>query len=144
MDKLKLKEQAEKLLEIHREISGFYNEYAKSMGATLAGLEVLLIIWNEKVCTQKTIVQKTFLPKQTVSAIIQKLKTKNIVEVKLETASDKRNKEIKFTELGKKLADKFIPIMKEAEYRALDALGEAKREILIEIITEYKNNLSIE
>lgn len=140
MDKLKLKEISGKLLEIHREIHGFYSEYAKSMGLTLAGLEVLLIIWDEKKCKQNTIVQKSFLPKQTVNAIIQKLLKYEVIELSIED-SDKRNKIIKFTKKGKEYVDTIIPKVKNIEYQALNALGEEKTQDLINIITLYKNNL---
>lgn len=141
MDKLKLEEQSKKLLEIHRGISGFYNEFAKFAGLTLAGLEVLHIIWDEEECTQKTIVQKAFLPKQTVNAIIQKFLKLEIIELSAKQNLDKRNKIIKFTEKGKTFANKIILKIKDIEYTALDALGEKKREELINIMTLYKDNL---
>lgn len=143
MDKPKLKEISKKLLEIHREIHGFYSEYAKSVELTLAGLEVLMIIWDEKECRQNTIAQKSFLPKQTVNAIIQKLLKDNIIKLSVED-SDKRNKIIRFTKKGQEYSNTIIPKVKDIEYRALDALGKEKREILVEIITTYKNNLKEE
>lgn len=144
MDKLKLKEQSEKLLEIHREISGFYNSYAKSAGLTPSGFEVLNIIWEEKECTQITIAQRIFLPKQTVNAIIQKLHKNGIIEILSDSCSDKRNKIIKFTKNGRTFAENIISRAKECEYRALDAVGKEKIEELINIITLYKNNLKID
>ncbi len=140
MDKLKLEEISKKLLEVHREIHGFYNEYAKSVGLTLAGLQVLLILWDEKECSQNKIVQKSFVPKQTVNAIIQKLTKEEIIELSVED-SDKRNKIIKFTEKGKEYAAPIVSKVQNIEYCALDALGTEKQENLLEIITTYKNNL---
>lgn len=140
MNKLKLKEISKKLLEVHREIHRFYSEYAKSVGLTLAGLEVLLIIWEEKECRQNTIVQKSFVPKQTVNAIIQKLIKEDIIELIVED-SDKRNKIIKYTEKGREYAAPIIEKVKNIEYCALDALGAEKQESLLEIITTYKKNL---
>jgi len=140
----KLEEQSKKLLEIHRGISGFYNKFAKSSGLTLAGLETLMIISEEEKCTQKTIVQKTFLTKQTVNSIISKLEKNKIIELFTETNTDKRNKIIKFTESGEIFARQIIKRVKEIEYRALDAIGENKREDLINILNLYKNNLTLE
>ncbi len=144
MNKPKLEEQSTKLLEIRRAITGFYSKFAKSAGLTLAGLEILMIISKEKNCTQKTIVQKTFLTKQTVNSIISKFEKKQIIELFTEENTDKRNKIIKFTENGKIFSNQVIKKVKEIEYRALDAIGETKREDLINILNIYKNNLTLE
>ena len=92
MDKLKLKQQSEKLFQFHVEISGIYNEYAKSCGLTYAGLKVLAIILDVPDCTQSTITQLTYLPKQTVNAIIKSLVKQNIIAPLIESDKDKRNK----------------------------------------------------
>ena len=141
MDKLKLKEHSEKLLEFHRDISGFYNEYAKSVGLTYASLEVLGIIWEENNCTQKTITQKTCLPKQTVNAIIKIFNNNEIIERLVESSSDKRNKIIVLTEKGKKYADDIMSKVREVEYKALDSLGEKKCEELVKIVALYRDSL---
>ena len=108
MDKLKLKELSEQLFKCHVEISGVYNEYAKSCGLTYACLKVLAIIIESNECTQKTITQLTYLPKQTV-----------------------------------KFAEEIINKAKEIEYRALDSIGEQKRNALIEAIKTFRDNLKI-
>ncbi len=148
MDKLKLKEQSEQLIKFHRDISGFYNDYAKSVGLTYASLEVLGIIWYGKCClqeeiTQKTVTQKAYLPKQTVNAIIKAFIKHDLIKPLVESGLDKRNKVIEFTENGKEFAEKVITKMKEAEYNALDSLGEEKRIALVEIISQYRDNLKI-
>ncbi len=143
LDKLKLKEQSKKLFEFHVEISGFYNEFAKSVGLTYASLKVLAIIYEEENCTQKTITQNTYLPKQTVNAIIKSLIKQNIISPLVESDTDKRNKVIKLTKEGKKFANEIILKAKEIEYRALDSIGEQKREALIEAVSLYKDNLKM-
>ena len=55
-----LKKQAETLFQYHRDINGFYNDYAKSAGFTLASLSVLQVILREKNCTQKTNRERDF------------------------------------------------------------------------------------
>lgn len=143
MNKLKLKEQSDKLLEIHRDIKEFYNNYAKSMGLTLAAFEVCHIIYDEENCTQSVIVKKAYLPKQTVNAIIKKFCESGITELFIDDKIDKRNKAIKFTEKGKKFAEKIMNGLKEIEYKALNAVGEERIEDLINIITIYKDNLKL-
>ena len=118
MDKLKIQEYSEKLWQIHIGVSGFYNEYAKSVGLTLAEFKVLAIIQKEKNPTQKRITQLAFLPKQTVNAIIKGFLTKGIIKEPMESSTDKRNKVISFTKEGKKYAEEQISKAKEIEYNA--------------------------
>ena len=143
MDKLKLKQQSEKLFQFHVEISGIYNEYAKSCGLTYAGLKVLAIILDVPDCTQATITQLTYLPKQTVNAIIKSLIKQNIIEPLIESDKDKRNKVIKLTPEGRKYVYKIVEKAKEIEYRALDSLGEEKTEALIKAVSIFRDNLKI-
>lgn len=143
MDKLKLKEQSDKLLKYHIAISGIYHEYAKSVGLTSAGFIVLGIIYEEKNCTQGTIAKITYLPKQTINAIIKAFVKQGIIDNPVELTSDKRNKIIKFTEKGQLYAEKVISKVKQADYRALDSLGAERCEQLVEIVGMYKNNFKI-
>ena len=144
MDKLKIEEYSEKLWQMHISVSGFYNDYAKSMGLTLAALKVITILYKNKHCTQKNITQLTYLPKQTVNAIIKGFEEQGYIKEQSELNSDKRNKTISLTNEGQKYAEKVILKAKDAEYRALEKLGEERRKALIEAITLYRENLSIE
>lgn len=136
-------ECSEMLWQMHISVSEFYNEYAKSVGLTLTALKVITILYKEEKCTQKYIAQLTYLPKQTVNTIINKFYKENYLEDIIEDNSDKRNKLIKLTPEGRKYAENIIKKAKEAEYRALDAIGEERREALLEAITLYRNNLEI-
>ncbi|MBQ4122460.1 winged helix-turn-helix transcriptional regulator [bacterium] len=143
MNKLKLEEVSELIRQTHIAVSGFYNEFAKSVGMTLAEFKVLAIIWKEETSTQKRITQMTYLPKQTVNAIIMGFLKKGFIEL-MESNLDKRNKVISFTNMGQKYADKIILKAKEIEYNALSALGEERIKLFLEAITMYKNNLKME
>lgn len=143
MKKISTEECSEMLWQMHISISGFYDEYAKSAGLTLTALKVITILYKEEKCTQTYITQVTHLPKQTVNAIINKFYKENYLEDIIEDNSDKRNKLIKLTPKGRKYAENIIKKAKDAEYRALDAIGEERREALLEAITLYRNNLEI-
>ncbi len=143
VDKLKLKEYSDKLVKFHRDISGFYNEYAKSVGLTYASLGVLGIILDEKNCTQTTITQQMCLSKQTINAIIKSFNNHGIIEPPVESDSDKRNKVIIFTEKGRKFAEEIMSKVQEAEYAALDSLGKDRCEELIKTIAMYRDSLKI-
>ena len=144
MDKLKIAEYSEKLWQIHIGVSGFYNEYAKSVGLTLAEFKVLAILYTEKNPTQSRIVQQTYLPKQTVNTIIKAFLKNGYIKEPRESDSDKRNKVISFTKEGKQYAEIIISKAKEAEYNALSSTGEDRIKALIEAMTIYKDNLKIE
>jgi DNA-binding MarR family transcriptional regulator len=141
MNKSKLHEQSEKLLEVHRGISGFYSDFSKSLGLTLAEFEVLYVICEEENCTQMSIVQKTFLPKQTVNAVVQRFIKNDIVTLEVATTKDKRNKVIKLTENGKVYSNDILPKMKAIEYKALESVGQEKLDEMINLMTLYKNAL---
>lgn len=131
-------------MKYHIAISGIYDEYAKSVGLTSASFVVLGMIYEEENCTQGTIAKSTYLPKQTINAIIKSFVKQGILEIPIELNTDKRNKIITFTEKGKVYAEKIISKVKDADYRALDSLGDENCEKLVNIIGLYKNNLKID
>lgn len=144
MDKLNIQEVSEKLWQMHIAVSGFYNEYAKSEGLTLAEFKVLVILWREKNPTQKKITQLTYLPKQTVNVIIKGFVNRGLISEPIELDTDKRNKVISFTKNGKKEAESIIEKAKKLEYSALSSLGKERINALLDALTIYKNNLKVE
>ncbi|MBQ3642067.1 MarR family transcriptional regulator [bacterium] len=143
MNKSELQKKSDKLREYHNKIKGFYNDYAKSIGITIATLEVLNIIINVKNCTQRIITQKTYFPKQTVNAIIKTLSSQNLIEPLTESGSDKRSKIIKLTQEGIIFAKNSMKKINEVEYYALEKLGSKKCEALLSIMQEYLNNINM-
>ena len=143
MDKLKIEEYSEKLWQIHIGVSGFYNEYAKSVGLTLAEFKVLAILKKVENPTQAKIVQLAYLPKQTVNAIIKVFLKKELIEL-IESPTDKRNKVLSFTKSGYEYANNLISKAKDLEYKALSSIGEEKIKSLIEVMTMYRDNLKVE
>ena len=143
MDKSKLEKKAKELREYHREITSFYNDYAKSIGITIATLEVINIITCEKNCTQSNIVQKTYLPKQTVNAIIKSLSNQNLICLIQEKVNDKRNKIIKLTQQGLNFVKNAMKEINKVENYALSKLGNEKCDILLSIMKEYLNNIKM-
>ncbi len=139
----RLKEHAETLFQYHYDIKGFYGRFAKSVGLTPAALFVLFVMSKRKDCTQKTIADLTYLPKQTVNAIINSFKEKGIIELSKESSSDTREKILTFSEKGREFAQKITDRIQKIEYRAFNIIGQEKLEKLIEIIKLYKDNLTL-
>ena len=144
MDELKMEEYHEKMWQVHLSISDFFSEYATSVGLTFAAFKVLGIIYKKKNCTQKEIIQLTYLPKQTVNAIINNFNKQGIISEPTEAQNDKRNKVITFTQKGKEYAEEVISKIKKSTYRALDNIGEENRNALIESLTMFRQNLYLE
>ena len=103
-----MEEYHEKMWQVHLSISDFFSEYAASVGVTFAAFKVLGIIYKRKTCTQKDIIQLTYLPKQTVNAIINNFNKQGIIKEPFESKNDKRNKVITFTEKGQIYAEEII------------------------------------
>lgn len=144
MDELKMEEYHERMWQIHLSISEFFSEYATSFGLTFAAFKVLGIIYKKEKCTQKDITQLTHLPKQTVNAIINNFNKQGIIEEPFESKTDKRNKVITFTQQGKSYAENILLKVKESVFRALDNLGEEKRNEMIATMELFRKNLYIE
>lgn len=144
MDELKMEEYHEKMWQVHLSISDFFSEYATSVGLTFAAFKVLGIIYKKKNCTQKEIMQLTYLPKQTVNAIVNNFNKQGIITEPIEAQNDKRNKVIAFTQKGEEYAEKVISKIKKSTYRALDNIGEKNRNVLIESLTMFRENLYLE
>ena len=144
MDELKMEEYHEKMWQVHLSISDFFSEYAASVGLTFAAFKVLGIIYKKKSCTQKEIMQLTYLPKQTVNAIINNFNKQGIISEPTEAQNDKRNKVITFTQKGEEYAEEVISKIRKSTYRALDNIGEKNRNALIESLTMFRENLYLE
>ena len=141
--KQEIQEYANQLFNLHREIGGIYNAYAKNVGLTFPSLHVLAELWKVELCSQKDIIQKTYLPKQTVSAIIKNFNEQGLIEPLIESERDKRSKIIKLTAKGKEYANEVIGKLKFAVNNALEQLGEESRNGLLDTLRRYKENLKI-
>jgi DNA-binding MarR family transcriptional regulator len=127
-----LQEQMSQYIECIRSIETLYDEYAKSMGLTYTAYNVLNAIYETpKNCTQKRICELTYLPKQTVNAIIRTLWEQGYVEMK-EIDADRRNKEIRLSKSGQMYAKKIFSKAIKAEEIAMLTLTCGERQNLID------------
>lgn len=115
-----------------------YSDYARSVGISYTSLQVLKYITGTKDCTQKSICEMSFLPKQTVNTIITGFYKQGYVELR-EVPEDRRIKTIHLTPKGKEYMDTFSPRIERAEYEAMQALSDEQRAMLIESIRLYGN-----
>ena len=140
MDKDAVAEQVFEYYRLWRELTSSYSEYAKAVGMSYSSLFALNVIFdNPKTCTQKLICEVTFLPKQTVNAIITGFLKQGLITL-TESATDRRNKFIHLTKQGKKYAEGVIPQIEKAENDAMRRLNENQRTALLENATRYANH----
>ena len=113
-----------------------YSDYARSVGISYTSLQILKYITGTSECTQKSICEMSFLPKQTVNTIITGFYKQGYVELR-EVPEDRRIKTIHLTQKGKEYMDTFSPHIENAEYEAMQALSDEQRTMLIESIQLY-------
>jgi DNA-binding MarR family transcriptional regulator len=137
MDRQELSRQVAEYCSFRGEISTLYADFAKEAGLSYASMYVLYFIYREgETCTQKIISEKTFLPKQTVNAIITAFLKQKLVELS-EMQDDRRTKFVKLTKSGKKYADKIIPKIINAEIDAMGKLDDGQRVAFLDSTKQY-------
>jgi DNA-binding MarR family transcriptional regulator len=141
MDRQELSRQVTEYCSIRGKITRLYEDYAKAVGIPYFSMYVIYFIYKEgETCTQKTICEKTLLPKQTVNAIITAFLKKKMLELS-ETKEDRRVKFVRLTKSGKKYVDKFIPMIIDAEIDALEKLTAPQRAAFLETTKLYQDYL---
>lgn len=134
-EKDKINEQIERYYRSWFRTNDLYDAWAKRHNIATNTLFALYVInTNKPECTQSQICNQLFLPKQTVSQILNELEKKGYVfkEVNL---NDRRNKNIKFTEKGVAFAIEILGELKAAEIKAF---GQLKEKELINIMDNFE------
>lgn len=133
--------QTDRLMGMTQAIDRVYEAYAKAKGMTYMSMTLLETIYeNPDCCTQKLICELTHYPKQSVNQIIKAFLENEYVELK-ELSTDRRNKNIAFTEKGKKYADEVLLPLWEADKKAAEQLGEEQMAELMRLTTLYNRLL---
>lgn len=131
-----IREQVKQLKASWRPIDKVYEEYAKSIGMSNTSFNVLwTILFNEN-CTQNEICKHTWVPKQTVNAVITDF-YKNGLVILEEQPEDRRTKVVKLTEKGKEYAQNAVCHIRNAEYVAMEQFTDEERELLIGLFKRY-------
>ena len=120
---------------------GCYERFAKLSGLSLNALLVLMALhYSPEPCTQKSIGELMWLPKQTVGSIVNGFKKKGLVD---ESASpiDGRAKAIFLTEEGEKLCSEMFERLRAIESDALRATDVEGIEAAIASVNAYTEAL---
>ncbi len=121
-----------------------YELYARKYNLTAKELFVLDIVWfAPDGCLQSEICERLSATKQTVSAIIKKFWKLGYISL-TESETDRRNKIVRFTGMGKEYAAKIIPPAANAEIDAMSELDLSNEDIteLVRLTTLFSNQMA--
>lgn len=128
---IKAEKNANEYLRTYFELNAQYEAYAKSLGVSYSTLLALrIILEHDGECTQRTICEYTFFPKQTVNAIVTGLLRHGAIKL-VELDSDRRQKVIHFTDEGRAFAFDVIQRIKNAESKAMESLDEDQSKAML-------------
>lgn len=135
------------LFSLLRKLNGLNKQRVESFG--LNNLESIILFHIDKMedLTQKDLVNKLQMPKQTVNSIILNLKENDLIYMKA-SENDKRVKTLVLTEKGAKEVDNINKALKMSNKKIFDQLGIEKikriEEDLNEIIEAIEINIKKE
>jgi DNA-binding MarR family transcriptional regulator len=136
MENTEIKEQVYQFCASWQGLNMIYADYARTVNIPYTSLQILSFILMIENCTQKIICEQAFLPKQTVNSVITAFYKEGLVQLQ-ELPYDRRTKAIHLTESGKRFAESLLPRIREAEYKAMEALTSEQREALLEGMRIY-------
>lgn len=131
------------LFDCLRQMDGIYSAYAKSVGMNYTSMYIFYYISYTDGCTQKSICEQLFLPKQTVNTIVKGFCQDGIVEL-AEAFDDRRQKTLHLTRKGQELADKILKKIDSAENASMEQFSVREKELFISIMKKYISVLARE
>jgi DNA-binding MarR family transcriptional regulator len=138
MQNHEIKEQVHRFCTSWQGLNMIYADYARSVEMSYTSMQILSFIMMMEDCTQKMICEQTFLPKQTVNSVITAFYKVGLVALR-EQPQDRRIKTIHLTASGEEYAERIIPRIREAEYKAMETLESEQRKALMEAMDVYCN-----
>lgn len=113
------------LFSLLRKLNGLNKQRVESFG--LNNLESIILFHIDKISnlTQKDLVDKLQVPKQTINSLILNLKENNLIDMK-SSSEDKRIKILVLTDEGKKEVIKMTGSLRLSNKKIYDKLGEDK------------------
>lgn len=120
-----------------------YEQYDKLMGITQYESIILYELFTHPRLSQKELVYRSGIPKQSISKGIHTLSAQGYLEV-IPDDQDKRVKYCALTKEGKAYAQKKEAPLLALEMRVIDKLGPDRAELACQILNEWTDLLSAE
>lgn len=119
-------EQLQRYYILWKESNVIYEEWAKSQGLSINSLLILYSFFGDSGnFTQKAISQKWHIPKQTVNTILKDFEKRGYVKL-ISMPTDKRNKQIQLTPMGKQFSVDIITKLQKIELYVIEKMGLAQ------------------
>ncbi len=120
----------EQLGELSTQMYHLYSEWAKEQGINFNVWAVFYTIDKYQQCTQKQVCTEWIVPKQTMSTLCKQLVEEGLI-VLTQSADDKREKTMTFTDTGKAYALPILQKLKQLERTILLEFGEAEMKHMV-------------
>lgn len=121
----------------HKKMNVIYHNYAKSVGLSDAAFWLIYSLYEHGYpCTQRELCESWFYAPQTINSALKALEEKGIITLEA-TPNNRKNKQVRFTEIGDELVrEKLVPLV-QAEERSFERLDEEERSRLLEITQKH-------
>lgn len=120
-----------------------YRRAARQFDLPELALWVLYVVYQKPDCTQRDIVDIICRPKQSVSSVLRTLLADDCIVFECGRA-DRRCKQIRLTEKGRRLAQTTAAAIVEAEQRAFSALSEEERAAMLKLFRRLNSAMDEE
>lgn len=121
----------------YEEMDGLYHHYAKSFGLSDTAFWMLYHIHqSKKAYTQRALCDAFYFPPQTIHSALKTLQSQGFIYLE-STASNRKNKQIYFTEEGHSFADRVIVPVVQAEENSFDQLSRRERDLLLSVTQKH-------
>jgi len=120
--------------------NGLYKMWFQGRGLNEYLIRTLYALYMEPSLSQKEISDNYMIPSQTVNNSVKTLEKEGCLEL-TQDRSDRRRKEITFTDCGKKYAEEALSPIIELDRRVIRRMGLKKFQQLIETLTAYAEAL---
>lgn len=132
-----LQEQINRYYQIWCDATQLYEKWSKQRGITYnTVLALCTLLSNQEHCTQKMICEQWGLPKQTVNTILKDFEKKGYVSL-TSLPSDKRNKRILLTDVGRDYANEISVALNNLDSYAAEKMGLENMKNLNDSLTLY-------
>ena len=120
-----------------RAFSTLYREAARAFGLSEAAMWALYAVESaDGPISQRELAGAMGLSKQTVNSAVASLADKGLVELR-PVPGTRNRKDIALTESGEDLVSRTVRRLRDAEARAVEALGEKKAKLFVDLHDEF-------
>ncbi len=124
-------------------IDAIYYQYANAFGVTETEFCILYSLFeHDGEYLQSDICRDWHCSLQTIHTAVKNMEKRGLIALVCQTGN-KKNKYIHLSETGKRLIDKIMVPLIDAEEKAFDMLSEEEQDILIPLLQKYANALDV-